>query len=187
MVISSYGLRLMSTRSALCSAARDLRCRRSRAGAGRSVTPPVYVGRSWTSSPVPDIRAVQPSMSPAGPGVNPSACAAAVPYRRGVKHVTMADKSLMLGDEAADLLIDYAALLAQIGSGDRVELRALGTQGELVDVVFLLNSGTVLLAETSPSVMEEPDNSEGIAYLRSRIESYGLPSADGADPFGAES
>ncbi|HEV7743326.1 MAG TPA: hypothetical protein VGO65_13005 [Pseudolysinimonas sp.] len=91
-----------------------------------------------------------------------------------MKHVTMADKSLLIGDEAADLLIEYAALLARADSADTVSLNAYGDDGDPVEVTFLLNSGTVLLIESSDSVVTEPENYAGVAYLRehiSRIES----------------
>jgi len=94
----------------------------------------------------------------------------------------MADKSLMIGDEAADLLLEYAALLAQIGRGDSVRLRAFGIDGEEVTVGFLLNSGTVLLTETSTSTLPEPDNREAERYMRQRLDDYNPPtSAPGGD------
>ena len=94
-------------------------------------------------------------------------------YCPGVKHVTMAEKSLLIGDEAADLLLSYAALVAQIGRGDHVSIRAIGADGDEVTVGFLLNSGTVLLIETSTgSTLSEPDNRDAIQYMSERLASY---------------
>jgi hypothetical protein len=87
-----------------------------------------------------------------------------------MKHITMAEKSLLLGDEAADLLMEYAALLGRTDSADTVTLRAYGADGDPVDVTFLLNSGLALLAETSDSPVPEPDNREGIRYMRNRMQ-----------------
>jgi hypothetical protein len=87
----------------------------------------------------------------------------------------MADKSLLIGDEAADLLLRYAALLAQLRRGDSLSLRAFGADGDEVEVGFLLNSGTVLLIETATGNLPEPDNAEGIAYMRERLESFESP------------
>jgi hypothetical protein len=84
----------------------------------------------------------------------------------------MADKSLLIGDEAADLLLEYAALLAQIGRGDSIRLRAFGADGAEVTAGFLLNSGTVMIVESSPSTLPEPDNSDCVLYMRTRLESY---------------
>jgi hypothetical protein len=90
-----------------------------------------------------------------------------------MKHVTMADKSLLIGTEAADLLTRYAALVARLGSGDAVTLRAIGADGDEVDATFVLNSGTVLLAESSGSTVPEPDNTATVGYLRDRLASFG--------------
>lgn len=96
----------------------------------------------------------------------------------------MADKSLLIGDEAADLLLEYAALLAQIGRGDSVRIRAIGVDGDEVTVGFLLNSGTVLLVETSTSTLPEPDNAGVARYMRQRLDSYSGNLDQSPDPFG---
>lgn len=100
----------------------------------------------------------------------------------------MADKSLLVGNEAADTLVEYAALLARLTSGDAVSLRAIGVDGDEVTVAFLLNSGTVLVTETTTSSLPEPDNDDPVAYMRGRIASYGWSDAgaSGDSPFGSE-
>jgi hypothetical protein len=99
----------------------------------------------------------------------------------------MAEKSLLLGDDAADLLVEYAALIARVGGGDHVRLNALSPQGEEVVVDVLLNAGTVLLVETTHSTFDEPDNAEGIAAMRSRMAVYDLPlDPDATSPFGTD-
>lgn len=96
--------------------------------------------------------------------------------------MTMADKSLLIGDEAATLLLSYAALVAQLNRGDELTLRAIGSDGDEVSVGFLLNSGTVLLIESSTATMPEPDNQTAIDYMRARIADY-HPPVDTASPF----
>jgi hypothetical protein len=99
----------------------------------------------------------------------------------------MAEKSLLLGDEAADLLVEYAALIARVAGGDHVRLNALSPQGEVVVVDVLLNAGTVLLVESTRSAFGEPDNTEGIAAMRTRMSVYDLPmEPDGTNPFGTD-
>jgi hypothetical protein len=83
----------------------------------------------------------------------------------------MADKSLLVGDDAADLLLEYAALLAQLGRGDSVSLRAVGADGDEVTAGFLLNGGTTLLVESTRSSLPEPDNERAVEYMRGRIGS----------------
>jgi hypothetical protein len=102
-------------------------------------------------------------------------------------HLTMADKSLLIGDAEAELLVEYAALIARVGSGDHVRMNALSPQGEAVVVDVLLNAGTVLLVETTHSEFPDPDNSEAIAVMGSRMAAYDV-SVDFAtdNPFGTE-
>jgi hypothetical protein len=95
----------------------------------------------------------------------------------------MADKSMLVGDDAADLLLTYASLIGQVGRADTVTLNAIDGGGDEVVVGFLLNSGTALVIQTSTASFREPDNAEAIGYMRDRIASYG-PS-DTRSPFGS--
>ena len=87
-----------------------------------------------------------------------------------MKHLTMADKSLLVDDTTADLLLEYAALLARTDSADTVVVNAYGDDGDPVAVTFLLNSGISLLAETSESRVPEPENAAAIRYIEQRIQ-----------------
>lgn len=82
------------------------------------------------------------------------------------------DKTLLVGNETADLLLRYSALIARIGSGDSVSIRAIDADGNAVTAGILLNGGTALVIETASADLPEPDNAEVEAYLRSRIDSY---------------
>ena len=84
----------------------------------------------------------------------------------------MLDRPLLIGNEAADLLLDYAALIAQLGRGDSVRLNAIGTHGEDVAVGVLLNSGSTMVVESATCLLPEPDNAVAIAYLSSRLAQY---------------
>ena len=86
-----------------------------------------------------------------------------------MKHITFADKSLLVGNEAADLLLEYAALLTQRGSGDTVDLRAIGVDGNEVEATFLLGGGASLMAESTESVLPEPDNAQSEMYIREQM------------------
>ena len=81
----------------------------------------------------------------------------------------IADKSLLAGDVAIELVIEYATLLGQQNSADDVDLRVIDTSGDEVVATFLLNGGTAMVAETTGSVLREPDNAEAEQYLRARI------------------
>lgn len=89
-------------------------------------------------------------------------------YCASMKHVTFAEKSLV-GDDVADLLLEYAALMAANGHADTVNVRAFGADGQEVVATLLLNNGAPIMAETSHTSMVEPDNAEALEYMRERI------------------
>ena len=95
-----------------------------------------------------------------------------------MKHLLIADKTLLVGDEVAELLLRYGALLAQLRSGDSVSVRATDADGNDVTAGILLNSGTALVVETATTRLPEPDNAEVEQYLRSRIASYDMPAPE---------
>jgi hypothetical protein len=86
-----------------------------------------------------------------------------------MKHLTYADKSLLLGDEMADLLLKYAALLGSNNIADTVEVHAFGSDGEEVVANFLLGEGAPVMTETTHSSLPEPENLESEIYVREQI------------------
>jgi hypothetical protein len=92
-----------------------------------------------------------------------------------MKHITYADKSLLVGDEAADLLTEYSAALARAGSADTVTLSAYGADGSDVEGTFVLGQGTVLMAETTNSSIPEPDNTREVIRMREQISQLTSP------------
>ena len=100
-----------------------------------------------------------------------------------VKHITYADKSLLIGDETADTLIKYAAVLTQNGTADSVEAKAISSDGDNVIATFLLGPGAPLMAETAHTALPEPDNTEVTAYMQDRIDTLGhAPTGNALDP-----
>jgi hypothetical protein len=92
-----------------------------------------------------------------------------------VKHVTFADKALLMGDDAADCLLEYSRLLGDASRVDTVTVRAVGPDGNTVDVSLLLNSSSTLIIESTNSTMQPPDNNEAVRYMQSRIDSIRNP------------
>jgi hypothetical protein len=82
-----------------------------------------------------------------------------------MKHLTYANKSLLVGDEVADLLLQYSARLASSGSADTVEVHAIGSDGNDVTATFLLGEGAPLMAETSTTQLPEPDNTVAVQQI----------------------
>jgi hypothetical protein len=91
-------------------------------------------------------------------------------YGWGMKYLTSADVSVLVSDEAADIIIEYAGLLAETGHADTVTLSAIGNDGDEVTGSFVLGSGTNLMAVSTRSTIPEPDNTEQIAYIADRIK-----------------
>jgi hypothetical protein len=89
-----------------------------------------------------------------------------------VQHITTPDKSFLLGDVATDLLMQYAAIVARTRGGDSLKVNAISGDGDDVVATFLINSGTLLTAETTSSSQQEPDNAELEQYLRARMAEY---------------
>lgn len=92
-----------------------------------------------------------------------------------MKHVTYADKSLLVGDEVADLLMEYATQLGRMGQTDTVTVRAIGVDGNEVSASFLLNPSSILMVESASTTATEPENDLAEQYLVSRIDSLRRP------------
>lgn len=86
-----------------------------------------------------------------------------------MKHVTYGEKSLLMSDDSADCLLEYAKALALDGSSDTVRLRAVGADGNEVEATLLLTPNVSIVAETTSAVMQPPENREAVAYMQERI------------------
>ena len=87
-----------------------------------------------------------------------------------MKFLTYADRSVLTGDEAADTLIRYSAVLAETGHADSVTINALNQDGDDIVASFVLGSGTNVMAATTSSKLPEPLNDEGVAYMQGRLD-----------------
>ena len=92
-----------------------------------------------------------------------------------MKHVVYAEKSLLMGDEVVDLMMEYAVLLARQASADSVDVAAIGTEGDTVTATFLIGPATIMVAETSRSVLPEPENDVAVNYLKEKIDQIKSP------------
>lgn len=73
------------------------------------------------------------------------------------------------------MLAEYGAVLARRGTADTVVLTVLDPLGEDATATFLLDSGAVLMVESTHSTIPEPDNAEAIAVMRERIDRLESP------------
>ena len=86
-----------------------------------------------------------------------------------VKHLTFADKSLLVDDATADLLLEYAAVLARNGDADNIAIHAFSSDGDEVDATLLLDAGAPIMVETSHTSLPDPDNDEVVTYMREQL------------------
>jgi hypothetical protein len=92
-----------------------------------------------------------------------------------MKHITYAEKSLLVGDTVADLTLEYGAILANQGKADTIRLHSIGADGDEVVATLLLDVGSNLMAETTNSPLPEPDNAETEGYIRDRMRFLSAP------------
>jgi hypothetical protein len=92
-----------------------------------------------------------------------------------MKHLKYAEKTLLVGDDAADLLTEYAAALAREHSADTVTLKGFGADSDDVEATFVLDSGTILMSESTHTSIPEPDNTEAVDYMRQRLRELTEP------------
>ena len=95
--------------------------------------------------------------------------------------MTYSDKSLLAGDEAAELVVRYASALSNNGLSDTVTLNCIGADGNSVEAIFLLGGGAPLMVESTESEVPEPDNSAAVSYMRAQIERVSQNIQAGAD------
>lgn len=84
----------------------------------------------------------------------------------------MTDALLLVGDAAADLLADYAVLVARVKTADSVRLNAYDEGGDYVQATLVLSSAAPILVESTNSNLPDPDNSEAEEYIRTQINRW---------------
>jgi hypothetical protein len=92
-----------------------------------------------------------------------------------MKHLTYSEKSLLVSDEAADLVLEYASALSNRGASDTVNITAYGADGDEVVATLLLGQGAPLMAESVTTGMSEPDNSDTVEYIRAALAGFASP------------
>ena len=100
-----------------------------------------------------------------------------------MQHVTYADKSLLVGDDAAETLMRYAAALGRKQLSDDVRLDAVSGDGDEVTATFLLSASAPLMIETAHSSIPEPDNTDVVEHMKNEISDLEhAPTGSALDP-----
>ena len=99
-----------------------------------------------------------------------------------MKHLTYSEKDLLVSDQAADPVLEYASALSNRGASDTVNLRAFGSDGDEVTATLLLGQGAPVMAESVTTSMADPDNDEAIEYIQRKLQELTSPPQAQPDP-----
>jgi hypothetical protein len=92
-----------------------------------------------------------------------------------MKALIVANREFLVDDSAADAVIHYAAVLADSGRADTVELEVVTTESRRARISLLLNAGTQLASSTTESDVEVPDNTSVVDQIWTRIAALTMP------------
>ncbi|WP_152607165.1 hypothetical protein [Clavibacter michiganensis] len=92
-----------------------------------------------------------------------------------MKHVTYAEKTLLVGDEMADVMMEWSAALASDGAAEALVVAAISGDGDDVLATFQIGAGSPVMVETSSTTLPEPDNAGVVDRLRTLLERRATP------------
>jgi len=92
-----------------------------------------------------------------------------------MRRIRYSGDTVLLGDEAADALMDYAARLARDDSAVSLAIRAIDDRGVENAVDILVGPATMMTATHVESDLPEPDNSAMVAELARRFSLLDAP------------
>jgi hypothetical protein len=84
------------------------------------------------------------------------------------------DKDMLVGDELADALTEYAAIVARIGSGDRVKINAFSAIGESTEVTVVF---TGQQSAAHPAIGNDGDDAR-LVGVGGEVQLLGLEQGD---------
>lgn len=92
-----------------------------------------------------------------------------------MKLINYGDTSLLLGDDMADLLLEYSVLLARSGSADSTSVNALDVNGAELHLHILIGPATMMTASEAESEFAAPDNTAALSEVREKIAAIVTP------------
>jgi hypothetical protein len=103
-----------------------------------------------------------------------------------MKQLMYGNMSVLVGDDIAEVLLEYAAQVARSEEGDSVDARSVGADGKEVMVTFSMGEGVpvteTVAVETSTTQLPEPDNTDLEVRLHSEIARRRPAWMDAPDP-----
>lgn len=104
--------------------------------------------------------------------------------------VHYADETFLMGDEAVVALLDFAALIADVGQAQQLVIPVIEDDGEEGLRRAVVGPASQILAEPARVAYDEPDTRAFVEELRRRSEPLrprrGLPLEDDGTAFGTE-
>jgi hypothetical protein len=103
-----------------------------------------------------------------------------------VKYIHYDGTEIMTGDEIADALLDYAAILGANGRTDTVAIPAVADDGSVTRTTVLIGPASELTLSAAPDDELEPEDHVFIRHLRDASERAGAKrpvDADGSERF----
>lgn len=85
-----------------------------------------------------------------------------------MKYIRYDAVTIMTGDEIADAVVEYAAMLGANGRTDTVEVPTFDEHGARTTATLLLGPASELVLEHAPDDELEPEDPEFVALLRLR-------------------
>lgn len=92
-----------------------------------------------------------------------------------MKRIEYGDSSWLIGDAAADAILNYTVFMAKANTADAVDVVVIGADGADETMTLVLGPATMIHTETTRSHRDEPDNTALLKYVADRIREAGLP------------
>lgn len=90
-------------------------------------------------------------------------------YAPSMKRITYSAVSMLVGDDVAGVLLDYAALLASTKDADTVTITGYDAHGEEMTVRFVISTGVSLASSAAVTDLPDPDNANILMYIREQM------------------
>ena len=90
-----------------------------------------------------------------------------------MKHIHYDATTILVGDDVADAVIEYAAALSGGDRADTVEVPAVAPDGTMTTTKILIGPASELVVEDAEDDVLEVDDTQFVARLRSAAKTFG--------------
>jgi len=92
-----------------------------------------------------------------------------------MKLLNYGDTEWLVGDEAAELLMNYSVLMARASTADSINVTMLDSHGEPQNLNILIGPATMMTSRETESAFDEPTNDAAVAEVRGKISAIEDP------------